>query len=1006
MSLPPSASPVRRGRTRYLLAATFLSVAASGCGPDAGPVDLPLPEPAAILLDPTDGTLTSLSERIVLEGVVVDEAGDTLSGFEIGWASTDTAVVRSLGGGTFEAAGAGAADVVATIVDAPGVEARASIEVRQEVATAALAVDTLSFPAVGDTSTREVEAEDASGYAVDVFDVSWSTSDDSVARVAPAGVVEATGNGTATVTGLVTSGSDTVTVQAVVRVSQVVATVTLGPADSVALGPGFEVQYRADALDANGNPVADADFVWRSSAESVATVDPDGLVTTVGQGVTRIEAEAAGVVASTDLTVLTTGGYSRVWVGGAAAGPRDWLEQANWLPRLVPTLVDTVLVPATAVDQPRLSADWSVAGLVLEDGATLDLGGFTLTITEDLDGGSTIAGPGAVRLIGSGTSVRGSLPDLFVNGAVQLSGPLTVNGDLQVSDAGAGLVVGATEVRVTGDLRVQEGATLTMSDAGGLLEVDGQAVFDGASTLGLLTAGELRVGGNFTAWTSEPENFAPTLDHRTVLDGDVIQTVYLYHDDEGEARFRSLEIDNSGGVTLQSTIRVTDDLTVTRGSLSGNQTVHLGGDLDVLAAGGYAVLNTAFAGSPSLPASIETNVTFVSAFAVVGDLDIVGDLTVSGPGADLDVGPWRVTVSGNLTTTESGTLTSSDPGGVLDVAASAFFDGGPPLARLTAGELRVGGALTAWMAEPESFAPTGTHATVLDGTAPQSVYFFHNDPGEARFRTLTLDNAAGATLNETTRIAGDLVLLEGTLDGEQTVYVGGDLTEVLGGNQHRVLNTVFTGSPSLPASLQTNVTFAGAFTASAPLDVIGNVFVDGAGATLDVGTDTVTVSGDFRTANGGTLTMQNPSGLLDVAGEAEFNGGSTIGLLTDGELRLAGNFTAWTSDPENWAPTGAHRTTLDGGAAQTVYLYYSGASQGRFEDLVVENPTGVTFLGTTRVSDALTVSGVLNISLGQTALVAGAFTLEAGATLDNEGSLQANACTLAGTVTGNAPICP
>jgi len=79
--------------------------------------------------------------------------------------------------------------------------------------------------------------------------------------------------------------------------------------------------------------------------------------------------------------------------------------------------------------------------------------------------------------------------------------------------------------------------------------------------------------------------------------------------------------------------------------------------------------------------------------------------------------------------------------------------------------------------------------------------------------------------------------------------------------------------------------------------------------------------------------------------EAEFNGGSTLGLLTAGELRLAGNFTAWTSDPENFAPTGDHLTTLDGTAAQTVYLYHSGSSQARFEDLVVSNPAGATFLG-------------------------------------------------------------
>lgn len=43
--------------------------------------------------------------------------------------------------------------------------------------------------------------------------------------------------------------------------------------------------------------------IWRSSDSSVASVDADGIVTALGQGTATITAEAAGLSASTTITV-------------------------------------------------------------------------------------------------------------------------------------------------------------------------------------------------------------------------------------------------------------------------------------------------------------------------------------------------------------------------------------------------------------------------------------------------------------------------------------------------------------------------------------------------------------------------------------------------------------------------------------------------------------------------------------------------------------------------------
>lgn len=891
-------------------------LAVAGPAGDTAVIDVEV-VPVEILLDPPTATLTSVAERVELQAAVIDVRGDTIDGFDLLWASTDTAVLEPLDSGVFEAAGPGSAEVVARVLGVDGVEGRATVDV-----------------------------------------------------------------------------------------DQVVAAVTVTPSDSVALGPGTTVQFQAEAVDANGHAVAGATFTWSSSDEAVASIDATGLASTLGQGITSIQAEVEGVSGATDLTVLTTPGFSRVWVGGDPDGARDWANQENWLPRLVPTVVDTVLVEASAVDQPRLPADWSVAGLVVEDGASVDLEGFTLTVTEGLDAGSTIQGPGTVRMIGPGASIRGAVPTLVVNGSLLVTGPLDVTGDLTVSEVGSGLDVGAQTVSVTGAMRIQEGATLTMGDPAAAVDVDGDAVFDGASTLGLLTDGELRVGGNFTAWTSEPESFAPTGGHRTVLDGDVVQTVYLHFNGPGEARFQELEVDNPGGVSLRSTVRVTDDVTLTAGTLEGAQTVVIGGDLiEVVGENQYQALNTIFTGSPALPPSVQTNATFTGAHTLTADLEVLGSVTVSGAGAALAVGGFRVSVTGDLGVRDAATLVMQDAAAVLDVAGEAYFDGGSTLGLLSAGELRVGGSFTAWTSDPLGFAPTGSHRTVLDGATAQAVYLHYSGAGESRFHHLELENPAGATLHNTTRVTDDLILTQGELSGPQTMIIGGDLVEVVGGNQHRVLHTTFTGTPALPASLQTNASFTGAAALQQGLEVIGDVIVDGTGADLAVGANTLTVTGALRTSNGGTLTMQDAAGIVDVAGDVEFDGGSTLGLLTDGELRVAGNLTAWTSDPENFAPTGSHLTTLDGATEQTVYMYHSGTDQARFEDVVISNATSVSFVGTVRVTDALTVQTGLTVGAGHTTLVGGLFTLEAAGTLTNDGSVQANACTIEGTVIGNDPVC-
>jgi hypothetical protein len=229
---------------------------------------------------------------------------------------------------------------------------------------------------------------------------------------------------------------------------------------------------------------------------------------------------------------------------------------------------------------------------------------------------------------------------------------------------------------------------------------------------------------------------------------------------------------------------------------------------------------------------------------------------------------------------------------------------------------------------------------VLDGPGAQTVSFYTPGATSQRFWDLEIDNSAGVTFISDVYVNQDLVMTSGTVGGTRTTYIGGDLVEVLGGNQYQVQGASFSGDPALPASVQSNVTFTGTKILAANLEVLGNLTVTGS---LDIATDTLLVTGNFNTTGSGTLTMATPTAVLGVDGGAAFNGGSTTGLLTDGVIYAGGNVSTDCCVSTSLAPSGNHRFVLDGPGAQTVSFYTPGATSQRFWDLEIDNSAGVTF---------------------------------------------------------------
>jgi plastocyanin len=84
----------------------------------------------------------------------------------------------------------------------------------------------------------------------------------------------------------------------------VVVSLTLNaPSNSIIVGA--TLQLTATLLDINGHEVSDGSITWQSSATTIATVAPNGVVTGRGVGTARIRATSGSARDSVEVTVTT-----------------------------------------------------------------------------------------------------------------------------------------------------------------------------------------------------------------------------------------------------------------------------------------------------------------------------------------------------------------------------------------------------------------------------------------------------------------------------------------------------------------------------------------------------------------------------------------------------------------------------------------------------------------------------------------------------------------------------
>lgn len=296
-------------RIACLIMAVAMAVSLVGCGVDITSVGLP----TDIVLEKGE------TQQLNIEYGTDDKAeqekiAEAASKLNLTWSSSDEEVATVDETGLVTAVGAGEADITVSIADA-NISSTTHIKV-VILPTGVEAPETLSLE-LNDEATKALGAKMTPEDATDVK-LAYVSSDESVVTVDESGNVTAVGVGECTITTTIVADTTATAEDAGVDSEMLVVPENAKAETKVTVGKAIE----SITLDSNegvltvGNThtikatvfpedATDKAVTWKSSDESIATVDAEGNVTAKGTGnVTIMAVNSDGDVSSTyELTV-------------------------------------------------------------------------------------------------------------------------------------------------------------------------------------------------------------------------------------------------------------------------------------------------------------------------------------------------------------------------------------------------------------------------------------------------------------------------------------------------------------------------------------------------------------------------------------------------------------------------------------------------------------------------------------------------------------------------------
>jgi len=281
--------------------ATITATSGDASGTAEITVDLPAPGPA-VLISPETLLLTEIGATAELTATVLDEEGVEVEAAVVTWTTSDAGVASVSEDGVVEAMGEGVATITAAFGETSGT-AEVTVELPVPTPSEVVVVPSAAtLNEIGATARFTATVLDADGVEIEGAAVVWTTSEADVAIVDEEGLVEAVGEGTATITA--TSGEASGTAEVTVDLdAPSPAQVVIAPEAVTLTEIGATAELTATVLDADGVEIEGAVVVWTTSDADVAVVDQEGVVTAVGEGLATITAAIGEVSGTAEVTV-------------------------------------------------------------------------------------------------------------------------------------------------------------------------------------------------------------------------------------------------------------------------------------------------------------------------------------------------------------------------------------------------------------------------------------------------------------------------------------------------------------------------------------------------------------------------------------------------------------------------------------------------------------------------------------------------------------------------------
>ena len=262
------------------------------------PTPPPTPVATSLTVAPSSHTLASIGATVQLTATVRDQNNNPMTGQTVSWTSSNTAVATVNGNGLVTAVSNGTSQITARAGNASGTS---NITVAEPVPTRiAVTPSSHTLEAIGETVQLRATVRDQRNNTMSGQTITWSSGDEAVATVDGNGLVTAVSNGMAEISAKSGSLSATATITVA---SPVPTTITLEPAAYTFEAIGDTLQLAAVVLDQRENAMMDVTLTWSSGDEAVTTVDENGLVTAVDNGMAEITAQAGDAMGTAAITV-------------------------------------------------------------------------------------------------------------------------------------------------------------------------------------------------------------------------------------------------------------------------------------------------------------------------------------------------------------------------------------------------------------------------------------------------------------------------------------------------------------------------------------------------------------------------------------------------------------------------------------------------------------------------------------------------------------------------------